>query len=88
VTWQLIFSKSAQKNLRKWTLSDRRRIDRALDELASEPLQGDVRPLKGQSAEFRLRVGDYRIFFDLDHLRHQVRMHDIVRRTTSTYRRR
>jgi mRNA interferase RelE/StbE len=88
VTWQLMFARSAQKNLAKYPLADRRRIDRALDELASDPLQGDVRPLKGQPAEFRMRVGDYRIFFDLEHLQRQIRVHDIVRRTTSTYRRR
>jgi mRNA-degrading endonuclease RelE of RelBE toxin-antitoxin system len=88
VIWQLIFSKSAQKSLRKFPLADRRRIDRSLDGLASDPLQGDVRPLTGQPAEFRLRAGDYRIFFDLDHPQHTVRVHDVVRRTTSTYRRR
>jgi len=44
--------------------------------------------LKDQPTEFRLRAGDYRIFFDADHLQHEIRVHDIVRRTTSTYRRR
>jgi mRNA-degrading endonuclease RelE of RelBE toxin-antitoxin system len=44
--------------------------------------------LKDQPAEFRLRVGGYRIFFDPDHLRREIRVHDVVRRTTSTYRRR
>jgi mRNA-degrading endonuclease RelE of RelBE toxin-antitoxin system len=47
-----------------------------------------VRPLRGQSGEFRLRVGDYRVFFDLDHVRREIRVHHAVRRTTSTYRRR
>jgi mRNA-degrading endonuclease RelE of RelBE toxin-antitoxin system len=44
--------------------------------------------LKGQPAEFRLRVGDYLIFFNLNHLQREIRVHDVVRRTTSTYRRR
>ena len=56
--------------------------------LATEPLQGDVRRLGDQPAEFRMPVGDYRIFFDLERVQRHVRVHDIVRRTTKTYRRR
>jgi len=44
--------------------------------------------LRNQPAEFRLRVGNYRVFFDLERVQRQVRVHDIVRRTTKTYRRR
>ena len=34
------------------------------------------------------RVGDYRVFFDLDRDERLIRVHDIVRRTSTTYRRR
>jgi mRNA interferase RelE/StbE len=88
VTWKLIFSNSARRNLRKLPLSDRRRIDRALDELALAPFQGDVLPLRNRPAEFRKRVGDYRVFFDLKRDERLVRVHEIVRRTSTTYRRR
>jgi mRNA interferase RelE/StbE len=88
VTWKLIFSNSARRNLRKLPLNDRRRIDRALDELALDPSQGDVLPLRNHPAEFRKRVGDYRVFFDLERDERLVRVHDIVRRTSTTYRRR
>jgi mRNA-degrading endonuclease RelE of RelBE toxin-antitoxin system len=57
VTWKLIFSNSARRNLRKLPLNDRRRIDRALDELALDPSQGDVLPLRNHPAEFRKRIG-------------------------------
>jgi mRNA-degrading endonuclease RelE of RelBE toxin-antitoxin system len=87
VTWKLIFSNSARRNLRKLPLDDRRRIDRALDELALDPSQGDVLPLRNHPAEFRKRVGDYRVFFDLERDERLVRVHDIVRRTSTTYRR-
>jgi mRNA-degrading endonuclease RelE of RelBE toxin-antitoxin system len=53
-----------------------------------DPLHGDVWPLRNQPAEFRLRVGDYRVFFDLEHLERQIRVHGIVRRTTKSCRRR
>ena len=88
MTWKLIFSSSARRNLRKLPLNDRRRIDRALDELALDPSQGDVLPLRNHPAEFRKRVGDYRVFFDLERHERLIRVHDIVRRTSTTYRRR
>ena len=88
MTWKLIFSNSARRNLRKLPLNDRRRIDRALDELALDPAQGDVLPLRNHPAEIRKRVGDYRVFFDVERHARLVRVHDIVRRTSTTYRRR
>jgi mRNA interferase RelE/StbE len=88
VTWKLIFSNSARRNLRKLPLSDRHRIERALGELAFDPSQGDVLPLRNHPAEFRKRVGDYRVFFDVQRDERLVRVHDIVRRTSTTYRRR
>ncbi|MGH6904966.1 MAG: type II toxin-antitoxin system RelE family toxin [Geminicoccaceae bacterium] len=88
MTWKLIFSNSARRNLRKLPLNDRRRIDRALDELALDPSLGDVLPLRNHPTEFRKRVGDYRIFFDLQRHQRLVWVHDILRRTSKTYRRR
>lgn len=45
----------------------RQRIFDALDRLAQHPDQGDRRKLQGREA-WRLRVGDYRILFSIDHL--------------------
>ena len=63
-------------------------IDRALDELALDPAQGDVLPLRNHPTAFRKRVGNYRIFFDLQRDQRLILVHDIVRRTSKTYRRR
>jgi mRNA-degrading endonuclease RelE of RelBE toxin-antitoxin system len=75
-------------SLRDHPRRDPPRIDRALDELALDPALGDVLPLRNHPAEFRKRVGDYRVFFDLERDERLVRVHDIVRRTSTTYRRR
>jgi mRNA-degrading endonuclease RelE of RelBE toxin-antitoxin system len=88
VIWRLIFSNSARRSLRKLPLNDRRRIDRALDELALDPARGDVLPLRNHPTAFRKRVGDYRIFFDLERDPRLILIHDLVRRTSKTYRRR
>ncbi|MGH7150591.1 MAG: type II toxin-antitoxin system RelE family toxin [Planctomycetota bacterium] len=53
-----------------------------------DPLAGDVQPLKNQPAAFRRRVGDWRIFFDLDLEHRVVAVPYIERRTSTTYRKR
>ncbi len=53
--------------------------------MEADPLSGDVVKLKGMDS-FRRRVGDYRIIFDIDFKTRAVRVFDILRRTTTTYR--
>ena len=56
--------------------------------MGSDPLTGDIRRLKNERAAFRRRVGDWRIFFDVDPERRVVDVSSIERRTTTTYRQR
>jgi len=65
---------------------DRARINRALNHMIEDPLGGDVTPLRGPyQGSFRRRVGAWRILFALD-LEHKIiEVHDIRRRTSTTY---
>ena len=46
---------------------DRERLNRALNEMKSDPLSGDIVSLKGEhQGQFRRRVGSWRIIFALD----------------------
>jgi mRNA-degrading endonuclease RelE of RelBE toxin-antitoxin system len=56
--------------------------------MGSDPFIGDIQRLTNERAAFRRRVGDWRIFFDLDPERQVVDVSSIERRTTTTYRRR
>lgn len=61
----LRFSKSADKEFGKLPRDVQRRIGRSLDRLTVDPRrQGNVRPMVG-STSWRLRVGDYRIIYDI-----------------------
>ena len=51
------------------------------------PFAGDVARLQGQST-FRRRVGNWRIFFDAYPRVHTLEVTDVLRRTTTTYRKR
>jgi mRNA interferase RelE/StbE len=64
--WRIELAPRARKDLRRLDTQTQRRIVDALDRLsAGALLAGDVRRLAG-STEYRLRVGDWRVRFELD----------------------
>lgn len=64
--WRVEFIPRARKDLLRLDRQVQRRIVDALDRLAAgERLSGDVKRLAG-STEYRLRVGDWRVRFELD----------------------
>lgn len=64
----LLFLPSAARDVSKLPAADSERLRRAIAPLCSWPDHGrDVRRLRGMElAQFRLRVGDYRVLFDVD----------------------
>ena len=66
MTWTVVLTASAQRDLRRL---DRPVATRILDALArlADTGQGDVTRLQGVSDEWRLRVGDWRVRFRYDH---------------------
>ena len=65
---------------------DRQRISRALDQMKTDPLSGDIVALRGEyRGLYRRRVGSWRIVFSVNPGQNLVLVGDIVRRTTTTY---
>ncbi len=87
LTWQLILRKSAQRAIARAAKPERDRLVTALESIRREPFAGDVARLKGQRI-FRRRVGDWRVFFDAYPHQRRLEVIDVVRRTTTTYRKR
>lgn len=79
--YRLEFSDLVVKQLRKLPQDLRRRIRQRLDLLAADPRgpQPQAKPLKGQRGVFRLRVGDWRVVYDLQHRRRLVRVLEVGR---------
>jgi len=50
-----------------------------------DPFSGDVVRLKAQPTAWRRRVGNWRILFDVEPAQRRVLVHDIARRTSTTY---
>lgn len=86
--WKLEYGRNVPKSLRRLPLDDHRRIVEALSAMQDDPLQGDVQPLRHNPIGYRRRVGNYRILFDLDLATGTVLVHDVLRRSSTTYRRR
>ena len=54
--------------------------------MEDDPLSGDIAALKGEyHGQFRRRIGSWRVIFELDAEHRIVLVHDILRRSTTTY---
>lgn len=85
MSWTVLATPRARKSLERAPAQDRRRVEAAIEAMRADPLSGDVVKLKDMEA-FRRRVGDWRIVFDIDFGARAVRVFDVLRRTSTTYR--
>jgi mRNA-degrading endonuclease RelE of RelBE toxin-antitoxin system len=53
--------------------------------MQEDPTRGNVKRLHDEGSALRRRVGDWRIFFDLDHANRLVTIVAVERRTSPTY---
>ncbi|MBE9057124.1 type II toxin-antitoxin system RelE/ParE family toxin [Sphaerospermopsis sp. LEGE 08334] len=63
--YQIEFKPKAIKDLQKIPVNDRERIINKIEAM-QEDLQEDVKRLTNFTPEYRLRVGDYRVLFELE----------------------
>jgi len=66
-TYQLTLNRDSVKFLAKQEKAIQERIRRALTGLAIRPPVGDIKPMKGQGKLMRLRVGTFRVIFEVNH---------------------
>lgn len=67
--WQLIIAPRAEREMNAFSRRDREAIIQALDRLIADFGRADVRKLSGRGGEWRLRVGRWRVIFELDNQR-------------------
>lgn len=65
MTYRVEVSRGAHKALLSLPLADQRRIERAIDGLAHNPRPRGAKKLEGGFGELRIRVGVYRIIYDV-----------------------
>lgn len=64
--YEITYAQSALKSLRKLDRTIARRILHAIDHLAEDPRPPGCKQLKGGAGEMRIRIGDYRIIYDVN----------------------
>lgn len=86
MNWDFLLANTAERALRSMPGKDRERIIKALNDMKSDPLSGDIVSLKGEyQGQFRRRVGSWRILFRLKPDERVILIADIRRRSSTTY---
>lgn len=81
-----VFTKRAEKSFKKIPKEYQKKIKEAVLKLEQNPLSlGTIKLLNYPVAQYRKRVGDYRLLFDLDEEKKIIIIADIRRRTSTTY---
>ncbi|MDA8239004.1 MAG: type II toxin-antitoxin system RelE/ParE family toxin [Nitrospiraceae bacterium] len=62
---EIVFSRAAAKDYKKLPADYKTLVDKVLMKL-SEGLPLDLKPIEGESASYRIRVGKYRLLFSVD----------------------
>ena len=63
--YNIQFAPSAERAFRKLTRDLQLRLGKAIDKLTINPLPNGVKKLSGEMGLFRIRVGDYRIVYQV-----------------------
>lgn len=66
MVYRLVYTKRAVKDIEKLDIVAKRRLKSELEKLAISPLKRSKKLIDTQLGEYRYRVGDYRVIFDLN----------------------
>ncbi len=65
MTYEVKFTKGAKKMFKKLSQELQDRIQLKIDDLATEPRPNKVKKLQGEENTYRIRIGDYRVIYDI-----------------------
>lgn len=65
MTYKIKFTKGARKMFSKLSQDLQDRIQPKIDDLAIEPRPNGVKKLKGEENVYRIKIGDYRIIYNI-----------------------
>ena len=67
--WNIQFDSRVIKDMKKIDEPVKRRIWESINNMLEKPETADIKKLKGKASEYRLRVGDWRVRFQVDYTR-------------------
>ena len=83
--YRVFLLRAAERDLRRLPARLHDRIIKAIQELGDEPRPSGCRKLSGSDHDWRIRVGDYRIIYEIDDATLEVRVNR-VRHRREVYR--
>ena len=88
MSWVCELTANAKEDLAGLPKAIQKRVARVMEQMAQDPLQGNVKALKGEEWKgvFRRRMGDYRLLFTADHRKKLFVVQQISLRSGKTYR--
>ncbi|MCC7352841.1 MAG: type II toxin-antitoxin system RelE/ParE family toxin [Anaerolineae bacterium] len=85
--YRAIFSRRAQKAFLDLPQNQARRVKEAIEDLMREPrAPGTIELQNAPVAQYRYRVGNWRILFDIDDANKVIEILDICKRDERTYK--
>ncbi|MEH2231727.1 MAG: type II toxin-antitoxin system RelE/ParE family toxin [Nostoc sp.] len=66
MSYEVKFSRGAKKQFRKLPIDVQQRIQTKINYLAIEPRPNWVKKLQADDNSYRIRVGDYRVVYEID----------------------
>ncbi len=66
MAYKVVIQDSASKALRKLDKPVRERVAAAIDALADDPRPAGIRAIVGEPGALRIRVGDYRVLYEIE----------------------
>jgi len=82
---EVIYSRKAAKQLRKLQPSDSKTVRSECNKLVNMPDCANVIALVDHERQYRLRVGNFRVFFDFDGVARIVSIEEVKKRDEHTY---
>ncbi|MBF8265007.1 MAG: hypothetical protein HW384_871 [Dehalococcoidia bacterium] len=83
--YKLILEPSAQRDLKKFTGTVKSRIEASLDKLKAAPRPAAAKKLVGFKESWRLRVGDYRVLYEISDKSRELHIYRIELKGKDTY---
>ncbi|MXZ63647.1 MAG: type II toxin-antitoxin system RelE/ParE family toxin [Chloroflexi bacterium] len=69
LTLKLEFARQANREFDRLAVSIQRRLRPRIDQLSEDPLPSGALKLSGHESYYRIRAGDYRVIYEIDHER-------------------
>ncbi len=72
--YEVYLESAAQRDLKRLAAEDFRRVVPAIKALANDPRPSGCRKLSGSKSDWRLRIGDHRVIYEIDDRAHAVKV--------------